>query len=145
MLTPMQASLLRFISEYQRRNGGVSPTFEEMAKGIGVVSKSGIHRLITALEERGFIRRIEFRARAIDILKMPKWDSGALTQTITAAASFIEDRTGKWPSTLVISRAHLAEIDEANTLVRDRRKRDTEFLGMKVISYPWTRDWELLP
>lgn len=70
MLTAKQQELLIFI---QRRleEGGVSPSFDEMKDALDLKSKSGIHRLISALEERGFIRRLPNRARALEVLKMP--------------------------------------------------------------------------
>lgn len=74
MLTTKQHDLLMFI--YTRlKETGVPPSFEEMKEALGLKSKSGIHRLITALEERGFLRRLPHRARALEIIKMP--DSSA--------------------------------------------------------------------
>jgi len=74
MLTRKQHELLMFIN--QRINSvGVSPSFDEMKDALGLKSKSGIHRLITGLEERGFIRRLPHRARALEILRMPR-DAG---------------------------------------------------------------------
>lgn len=66
-LTSKQSQLLRFIKD-RMANGGVSPSFEEMRAGIDVASKSAISRLITALEERGHIRRMHFRDRAIELV-----------------------------------------------------------------------------
>jgi repressor LexA len=71
MLTSKQNELLRFIHERLEANG-VSPSFEEMKEALDLKSKSGVHRLIGALEERGFIRRLANRARALEILKMPE-------------------------------------------------------------------------
>ena len=71
MLTRKQLDLLRFIHERVQRDG-VSPSFDEMKEALDLRSKSGIHRLITALEERGFIRRLAHRARAIEIVKLPE-------------------------------------------------------------------------
>ena len=71
MLTAKQRALLLFIHERIERDG-VSPSFEEMRDALDLKSKSGIHRLITALEERGFIRRLPHKARALEILKMPE-------------------------------------------------------------------------
>ncbi len=71
MLTRKQNELLRFIHE-RSHDSGVPPSFDEMKIALDLKSKSGIHRLITALEERGFIRRLPNRARAIEILKMPE-------------------------------------------------------------------------
>ncbi len=70
MLTPRQHQLLRFIHGYVARHG-VSPSFEEMRDSLNLRSKSGIHRLISALEERGYIRRLAHRARAIELLRAP--------------------------------------------------------------------------
>jgi len=71
MLTAKQQQLLRYIKEHLDR-GGVSPSFEEMKEALNLKSKSGIHRLISALEERGFIRRLANRARALEIVKLPE-------------------------------------------------------------------------
>ena len=73
MLTKKQHELLMFISERISKTG-VSPSFEEMKEALDLRSKSGIHRLITALEERGFLRRLPHRARALEILKLPEND-----------------------------------------------------------------------
>ena len=70
MLTPKQQELLSFI-QTRLEEGGVSPSFEEMKDALDLPSKSGIHRLINALEERGFIRRLPNRARALEVLKLP--------------------------------------------------------------------------
>ena len=70
MLTRKQHELLLFIHE-RLKVSGISPSFDEMKEELGLRSKSGIHRLITGLEERGFIRRLPHRARALEILKLP--------------------------------------------------------------------------
>ncbi len=71
MLTKKQHQLLMLIDERLRDNG-VPPSFDEMKDALGLKSKSGIHRLISGLEERGFIRRLPHKARALEILKMPE-------------------------------------------------------------------------
>ena len=71
MLTRKQAELLRFIHE-RLKEAGVPPSFDEMKDALDLRSKSGIHRLITALEERGFIRRLPHRARALEVTKLPE-------------------------------------------------------------------------
>jgi repressor LexA len=71
MLTRKQLELLRFVHE-RLKESGVPPSFDEMKDALDLRSKSGIHRLITALEERGFIRRLPNRARAIEVLKLPE-------------------------------------------------------------------------
>jgi repressor LexA len=70
MLTRKQYELLMFIHE-RVRESGIPPSFDEMKDALDLKSKSGIHRLITALEERGFLRRLEKRARALEIIKLP--------------------------------------------------------------------------
>ncbi|PXA73348.1 repressor LexA [Caulobacter sp. D4A] len=71
MLTRKQHELLMFIHE-RIKETGVSPSFDEMKEALDLASKSGIHRLITALEERGFIRRLAHRARALEVVKLPQ-------------------------------------------------------------------------
>jgi repressor LexA len=71
MLTKKQLELLRFIHE-RLTEAGVPPSFDEMKDALDLRSKSGIHRLITALEERGFIRRLPNRARAVEVIKLPE-------------------------------------------------------------------------
>jgi repressor LexA len=71
MLTKKQLDLLEFIDRRLQRDG-VPPSFDEMKEALDLRSKSGIHRLITALEERGFIRRLPHRARALEIVRMPE-------------------------------------------------------------------------
>ena len=71
MLTKKQYELLMFI-DHSLRETGVSPSFDEMKDALDLKSKSGIHRLITGLEERGFIRRLPHRARALEVLKLPE-------------------------------------------------------------------------
>jgi len=70
VLTRKQYELLMFIHE-RIRESGIPPSFDEMKEALDLKSKSGIHRLITALEERGFLRRMEKRARALEVLKLP--------------------------------------------------------------------------
>jgi repressor LexA len=71
MLTRKQHELLMFIHE-RIKETGVSPSFDEMKEALDLASKSGIHRLITALEERGFLRRLPHRARALEVTKLPQ-------------------------------------------------------------------------
>src|SRR5258708_11760477 len=79
MLTRKQHQLLLFIN--QRLNAtGICPSFDEMKDALGLKSKSGIHRLISGLEERGFIRRLAHRARALEVLRLPE---GAATSEPT--------------------------------------------------------------
>tara|TARA_Y100000588_G_C13757476_1_gene712511 strand:- start:13 stop:693 length:681 start_codon:yes stop_codon:yes gene_type:complete len=71
MLTKKQKNLLLFINK-KIRSTGVSPSYEEMKNSLNLKSKSGIHRLISALEERGFIKRLAHKARALEVLKLPE-------------------------------------------------------------------------
>jgi len=71
MLTKKQKNLLLFINK-KLRSSGISPSYEEMKSSLNLKSKSGIHRLISALEERGFIKRLAHKARALEVLKLPE-------------------------------------------------------------------------
>ncbi|MBA3677820.1 MAG: transcriptional repressor LexA [Sphingosinicella sp.] len=82
MLTRKQHELLRYI-HHHLSDQGVSPSFEEMKEALDLKSKSGVHRLISALEERGFIRRLANRARALEVLKMPD-TAGAKADNVSA-------------------------------------------------------------
>ncbi len=81
MLTVKQHELLQFINDRLLKSG-VSPSFDEMREALELKSKSGVHRLISALEERGFIRRLPNRARALEVVKLP--ESGAPPQPAAA-------------------------------------------------------------
>ena len=84
MLTKKQTELLLYINERLTRDG-VSPSFEEMKEALNLQSKSGIHRLIMGLEERGFLRRLPHRARALEVLRLP--DSAARKSTVPTVVS----------------------------------------------------------
>ncbi|SFG53819.1 transcriptional repressor LexA [Methylobacterium gossipiicola] len=109
MLTRKQLELLQFI-QLKMNEGGVPPSFDEMKDALDLKSKSGIHRLITALEERGFLRRLPNRARAIEVIRMPESLGGA---GMTASApppearrftpSVVEGGKGKAPVPAVAS------------------------------------------
>jgi repressor LexA len=71
MLTKKQKNLLIFINEKLKRTG-ISPSYDEMRMSLNLKSKSGIHRLISALEERGFIKRLPHKARALEVIKLPE-------------------------------------------------------------------------
>lgn len=89
MLTRKQQELLLFINQ-RLSEGGVSPSFDEMKDALKLRSKSGIHRLITALEERGFVRRLPHRARALEVLRLPeslKQGDGEATNTPAGVAA----------------------------------------------------------
>ena len=89
MLTRKQYELLVYLDKQLRKNG-VSPSFDEMKDALGLKSKSGIHRLITGLEERGFIHRLPHRARAIEVLRLPDnmEDTGAKRTQTSAGKGF---------------------------------------------------------
>ncbi|MEZ5831542.1 MAG: transcriptional repressor LexA [Dongiaceae bacterium] len=86
MLTRKQRELLKFIQE-RLGETGISPSFDEMKEALGLKSKSGVHRLITGLEERGFIKRLPHRARALDVVRLPE------DQTAKAAQAAQVNRT----------------------------------------------------
>lgn len=93
MLTAKQKELLLFIQQ-RIKETGVSPSFDEMKDALDLASKSGIHRLITALEERGFLRRLAHRARALEVLKLPD----------SAASAPAKGRTGFKPAVVGAAR-----------------------------------------
>ncbi|HEX2148483.1 MAG TPA: transcriptional repressor LexA [Pseudorhizobium sp.] len=97
MLTRKQQELLLFIHE-RMKESGVPPSFDEMKDALDLASKSGIHRLITALEERGFIRRLPNRARALEVIKLPEAYSGSLQPRRGFSPSVIEGSRGKTES-----------------------------------------------
>ena len=77
MLTKLQKNALDFIAEFESISG-TSPSYTDIAKALGIASKSGVFHLLRRLEERGFIRRMKYRARAIEIIKRPSavtWSS----------------------------------------------------------------------
>jgi repressor LexA len=94
MLTRKQLELLRFINE-RLKEAGVPPSFDEMKDALDLRSKSGIHRLITALEERGFIRRLPNRARAIEVIKLPDSALPGATARRGFTPSVIEGNLGR--------------------------------------------------
>jgi repressor LexA len=95
MLTKKQHELLVFINE-RLAESGVSPSFEEMKEALNLRSKSGIHRLISGLEERGFIKRLAHRARALEVVKLPDAFAAA-----TPAPAKTQERGGKFSPTVI--------------------------------------------
>ena len=85
MLTAKQRELLLFIDK-RLKESGISPSFDEMREALDLKSKSGVHRLISALEERGFIRRLPNRARALEVVKLPEVRPSAAVTPIRPAA-----------------------------------------------------------
>ncbi len=97
MLTRKQSELLRFINE-RLKETGVPPSFDEMKEALDLRSKSGIHRLILALEERGFIRRLPNRARALEVLRLPESTTPVSARGKRFSPSVIEGNLGRvWP------------------------------------------------
>src|SRR5689334_5708143 len=90
MLTAKQRELLIFI-DGRLKADGVSPSFDEMREALELKSKSGVHRLISALEERGFIRRLPNRARALEVLKLPETNPANVTPIRPAAPAAAND------------------------------------------------------
>ena len=86
MLTAKQRELLLFIDD-RLKDSGISPSFDEMREALELKSKSGVHRLISALEERGFIRRLPNRARALEVLKLPEARPSASVTPIRPAVA----------------------------------------------------------
>ncbi len=98
MLTRKQQELLLFIHE-RMKESGVPPSFDEMKDALDLASKSGIHRLITALEERGFIRRLPNRARALEVIKLPEAYQPSIQPRRGFSPSIIEGSLGKQQAT----------------------------------------------
>ncbi|MBM3544195.1 MAG: transcriptional repressor LexA [Alphaproteobacteria bacterium] len=96
MLTAKQKELLMFIHE-RLKETGVPPSFDEMKEALDLKSKSGIHRLITALEERGFVRRLPHRARAMEIVRLPESVPQGLNRARGFSPSVIEGSLGRVP------------------------------------------------
>jgi repressor LexA len=97
MLTKKQYELLIFVNR-RLKDSGVSPSFEEMKDALGLKSKSGIHRLISGLEERGFIRRLAHRARALEVVRLP--EDTAVPTRARAPAPASADR-GRFSPTVI--------------------------------------------
>ena len=108
MLTRKQLDLLAFINKRMQKDG-VPPSFDEMKEALDLRSKSGIHRLITALEERGFIRRLTHRARAIEVVKLPETLGGEASGT---ALQVIEGgrQDALKPTTTPVEAIHATEL-----------------------------------
>lgn len=97
MLTQRQHQLLKFIHGYLSDHG-VPPSFEEMRDALKLKSKSGIHRLIMGLEERGYIRRLAYRARALEVLRMPaNWTAHNVGEPAAAPTNVVQGHFGARP------------------------------------------------
>ncbi|RCS24332.1 transcriptional repressor LexA [Phyllobacterium salinisoli] len=122
MLTRKQHELLLFIHE-RLKETGIPPSFDEMKQALDLASKSGIHRLITALEERGFIRRLPNRARALEVLRLPDSIAPGLNAQKKFAPSVIEGSLGR----------NMAASSPRPRIVNDRVANDD---AMATISVP---------
>lgn len=109
MLTRKQLELLTFIKTRTEADG-VPPSFDEMKEALDLRSKSGIHRLITALEERGFIRRLAHRARALEIIKLPEAMEKAAAKPAFAPKVIQGDRTDPPRGAMSVEAAHALEL-----------------------------------
>jgi len=90
MLTKKQRELLIFIHD-RMQSGDIAPSFDEMREALGLKSKSGIHRLITGLVERGYLERLPNRARALEVKKLPEGYEGGVSQAVTKVAEAVSD------------------------------------------------------
>jgi len=129
MLTQKQKELLLFINDRMRADG-VPPSFDEMKDALELKSKSGIHRLITALVERGFIRRLPHRARAIEVLKLPENASSA------AGAAETQRRSGFQPSVIEGARARSRDLGLPPSHVIDARTVSVPVMGRIAAGVP---------
>lgn len=126
MLTQKQKELLLFIHE-RMQNEGVPPSFDEMKDALDLKSKSGIHRLITALVERGFIRRLPHRARAIEVVKLPE-----SSEPTTA----LPRRSGFQPSVIEGSRGKVHNIEPPPAHMIDTRTVQVPVMGRIAAGVP---------
>jgi repressor LexA len=116
MLTRKQHELLMFIHE-RLKESGIPPSFDEMKEALDLASKSGIHRLITALEERGFIRRLPNRARALEVLRLPESIAPGLNPSRKFSPSVIEGSLGRRPAAAPSRKPSASNDDDAGQAV----------------------------
>jgi repressor LexA len=126
MLTQKQKELLMFIHA-RLQEQGVPPSFDEMKEALELRSKSGIHRLITALEERGFIRRLPHRARALEVIKLPE-NAGEMSGQ--------PRRSGFTPSVIEGSRPRLPDFELPPSHVIDARTVSVPVMGRIAAGVP---------
>lgn len=126
MLTQKQKDLLLFIHD-RMQDGGVPPSFDEMKDALDLKSKSGIHRLIMALVERGFIRRLPNRARAIEVIKLPESSSEALAAP---------KRTGFQPSVIEGSKPKTPDFQTPPSINLDSRTVSVPMMGRIAAGTP---------
>ncbi len=123
MLTRKQHELLMFIHE-RIKETGVSPSFDEMKDALDLASKSGIHRLITALEERGFLRRLAHRARALEVVKLPEQASVTGPRARAAAARPQPAQVNDTPANDSLSLPVLGRIAAGTPIEAIQQERD---------------------
>ncbi len=126
MLTQKQKDLLLYIHD-RMQDGGVPPSFDEMKDALDLKSKSGIHRLIMALVERGFIRRLPNRARAIEVIKLPESSSEALSAP---------KRTGFQPSVIEGSKPKPPDYQTPPSINLDSRTVSVPMMGRIAAGTP---------
>ena len=126
MLTQKQKDLLLFIHS-RMQDSGVPPSFDEMKDALDLKSKSGIHRLIMALVERGFIRRLPNRARAIEVIKLPESSSEALAN---------QRRTGFSPSVIEGSKPKPPDLNSPPSVIIDSRTVSVPVMGRIAAGTP---------
>jgi repressor LexA len=129
MLTQKQKELLLFINDRMRAEG-VPPSFDEMKDALDLKSKSGIHRLITALVERGFIRRLPHRARAIEVLKLPESSSAS------PGAADTQRRSGFQPSVIEGAKSRSRDLGLPPSHVIDSRTVSIPVMGRIAAGVP---------
>jgi repressor LexA len=131
MLTQKQKDLLLFIHA-RMQDSGVPPSFDEMKDALELKSKSGIHRLIMALVERGFIRRLPNRARAIEVIKLPETSTDALSIPSTTP----QRRTGFQPSVIEGSKPKAPELNAPPSYQLDSRTVSVPMMGRIAAGTP---------
>lgn len=127
MLTSKQKELLLFIHERMQADG-VPPSFDEMKDALDLKSKSGIHRLITALVERGFIRRLPHRARAIEVLKLPESSTAQTAESLR--------RVGFQPSVIEGAKSRAPDISLPPSHMLDSRTVSVPVMGRIAAGVP---------
>jgi len=134
MLTSKQKELLLFIHDRMQADG-VPPSFDEMKDALDLKSKSGIHRLITALVERGFIRRLPHRARAIEVLKLPE-SSTAAVASASIATMEPQRRIGFQPSVIEGTKARNRDLSLPPSHMLDSRTVSVPVMGRIAAGVP---------
>jgi repressor LexA len=148
MLTKKQHELLMFVHQ-RLKETGVPPSFDEMKEALDLASKSGIHRLITALEERGFIRRLPHRARAMEVIKLPDSMTGGPGRTKRFEPAVLEGGLGKVPDPKLkaaIAPAMAAPANDIVTIpVMGRIAAGTPISAIETASHTIAMPMDMLP